>query len=228
MRAAAAKLMLVVTPQPPVAERRAEKRGPPPFKPCSCEYRLQREANVAKVVGNCKETGGPASLAARECRARALEILSKEVNVDTLILSHFRETQYTVPAMELLQRLQRVVSELRQISLRNPYKTYFDGRKDLSAKEKKDQQKSCEECPWNPMTFFDGLAQKVVSLDAPEFYGTFVKDGERLLGAEKPEVCNPCLGASRGEMEYMSNELMGLRAFVLYEGFRVVEPEPVG
>lgn len=204
---------------------KGEKRTDAEFKPCACEYALQREANTTAVVVDCKETGGPAVLTARECRAHVLEILSQEVNVDSLVLSHYRETQYTPPAMELLQRLGGIAAEFHQLSLRNPYQTYFDPRTDLSASEKKDQLKLCEECPWNPMTYFDKLAKEAMVQDPGPFHEEFIREAERLIGATKPEVCNPCLAASRGEMEYMATQLLKLRAFVLYEGFRVVEPE---
>ena len=206
---------------------RTGKEEAPEFKPCSCEYALKREANMNVVVVNCKETGGPAALTARECRARALEILTQEVNVDSIVLSHYRETQYTAPAMDLLHRFQRIASEFRQLSLRNPYKTYFEARTEMSAKEKKEQLKLCEECPWNPMTYFDKLAKDAAIQDPGPFHETFGAEADRLLGATKPDVCNPCLAASRGEMEYMANELQKLRAFILYEGFRVLEPEGV-
>lgn len=207
-----------------VLRGKGEKGTASEFKPCACEYAFRREANTSLVIVDCKETGGPAALTARECRARAMEILAQEVNVDSLILSQYRETQYTAPAMELLHRLRRIGSEFHQLSLRNPHKTYFEPRTDLSAKEKKDQLKLCEECPWNPTTYFDRLAKDETVQDPGPFYEEFVREAERLLGATKPEVCNPCLAASRGEMEYMAQELLKLRAFVLYEGFRVVEP----
>lgn len=207
------------------AERKRAE-GAEPLSPCACGYDLDREADVTKVIVHCKETGGPASLMERVCRARVLEILSQEVNVDAVVLSHFRETQYDRPAMELLQRLERVTSGFRHLALRNPFNTYFESRADLPAREKKDQEKECEVCPWNPMTFFDALAKSVTEREPSELYERFREDGARLLGATKPEVCNPCLAASRGEMEYMALQLMELRSFVLFEAFRVVEAEP--
>jgi len=209
-----------------VAGEGKRTKGAEAFRPCGCEYNLEREADVSKVIVHCKETGGPASLKERVCRARVLEILSQEVNVDSVVLSHFRETQYARPAMELLHRLERVTAGFRHLALRNPFKTYFEARADMPPRDKKDQEKECATCPWNPMTFFDALSKSVNEGEPSELYERFRADSARLLGATKPNVCNPCLAASRGEMEYMSNELMELQSFVLFEAFRVVGAEP--
>ena len=148
--------------------------------------------------------------------------------MDTITLAHYRETQYTAPAMELLRRLERLATEFRHLSLRNPHKTHIDSDPDLSAKVKKSHQKECQQCQWNPMTHFDKLAKEVHSQEPSEFYRIYMNEAKRLLKASKPKTCTPCLTATSSEMEYMGKKLARLREFILYEGFRVVEAEGDG
>lgn len=215
-------------PRPPLHRNvppKGKEPASPEFKPCACEHALSREANVTKVVFDCKKTDGPADLKARQCRVHAFDVLADEVNVDVLVLAHHRETQYAGPAMDLFTRLGKMAADLRQFSLRDPFKAHFEGNPDVTADAKKEQVKLCQACPWNPTVYFRDLSVAVRESEPTKLYGDFVSQGERLLTATKPAVCTPCLTASREEMDYMATALSGLRVFVLYEGFRIVEPE---
>ncbi len=193
-----------------------------PSEGCQCPYAIVREGRLTKMVFDCREDPGPATLANRACRIRVLEALGREFAVDAVVLSDFIETQYTEESLELLLRLNELNQDLKRLGLRDPYAAYFAGREDLSSAQKSKQRETCQGCTYNPMRMFPSL-EETFAANVVKGYAEFGRGAEVLQGADRPPVCNPCLEASAGDFAYLHDRLEALRSHILYHGFRITE-----
>ena len=190
---------------------------------CECKYTLQSEADLMRLVFECRETAGPANLNEKSCRANVLSALALEPGIDGIVLADYVEAQYGGAAIELLRGMATLGQELGRLSIRDPIQHYFSS-KELPAVSLGRQKAMCQACPHNPTLVFPTL-EKMLVASPVRYYTEFAKIAKALDKPDRPDTCNPCLAATRADLVYAFGEAEKIRAKILYEGFRIVESE---
>jgi hypothetical protein len=186
----------------------------------SCKWNVEHEYREIRIIADCKDCGGEGNLNESNCMKGILEAVSSENNADVVILSHFVETQYFGYSLELIRRMAQVMQELSQLSMREPYKEYFQTNKEMTSSQKSQQKSTCERCKKNPQTLFPGLKQ-IFTTDIQEFYKNLFKSAKK-MNKGPTSFCGPCLKSTESDIVYMFNKLENLRAFIFYRGYNIV------
>ncbi len=186
----------------------------------TCKYEIEHEVRESRLVMNCKECNGKATLKDCRCIGGVQNALSEEFNINSIILSHYRETQYTDHSVEMLKKVVQIIHELEQLSIRAPFKEHFESGKLPFIKA--DQQKAiCEKCDFNPQNIFPTLKENLEK-DIVKFYEIFMKKARSLSEAKKNIVCTACLNTTKSDFVYLYGHLEELRAFVIYRAFHII------
>lgn len=186
----------------------------------ACRYNIKRESNKTKMIADCKECGGRATLKNSKCMIGILNAMSKEYNVDSIILSHYIETRYSDAAMDLLRKKVELLREFDQLSIREPYNEYFLNDDELTSAQKSKQKTVCEKCGLKPSLIFTTLKNSFIK-DIDHFYNDFSSLSGNIAKHKEPQ-CSSCIKTSKSDFIYIFNRLEELRAFVVYEGFQIV------
>lgn len=169
---------------------------------------------------NCKECNGKATLKDCKCIRGVQNALSEEFNINSIILSHYRETQYTDHSVEMLKKVVQIIHELEQLSIRAPFKEYFESGK-LPFIKADPQKAICEKCDFNPQNIFPMLG-KNLKKDIVKFYEIFMKKARSLSEAKKNIVCVACLNTTKSDFVYLYDHLEELRAFIIHRAFHII------
>ncbi len=183
-----------------------------------CNHSVETTMVEMRLVFDCKECVLEANLKQNMCMSGVLKALNDSLNADTVILSDYAELRYTGSAMKMLKTLVRLSNELENLSLRNPPKEYFANLKSQGAREKR--AAACNACNSNPQIIFPNL-KKLLLEDIEKFYLRFGATSRQVQGVRKPD-CQPCKKMTEESLVYMFNLLEEFRAFLYYEGFRVL------
>ena len=172
------------------------------------------------MVAECTECQGRAGLDDKRCLTGILNGLTREYNVDSVILSHYIETKYTDDAMHMLEMMVKMANEMDQMAIREPYREYFENDDGLTSSLKNQQKSTCGKCALRPETIFSKLKKHLLS-DIDHFYTEFGSITGQ-VDANGEEACAQCMKAMQSDLIYLFNKLEGLRAFIIYKGFQIV------
>jgi hypothetical protein len=186
----------------------------------TCKYEIEHEVRETRLVMNCKECNGKATLKDCKCIRGVQNALSEEFNINSIILSHYRETQYTDHSVEMLKKVVQIIHELEQLSIRAPFKEYFESGK-LPFIKADPQKAICEKCDFNPQNIFPMLG-KNLKKDIVKFYEIFMKKARSLSEAKKNIVCVACLNTTKSDFVYLYDHLEELRAFIIHRAFHII------
>lgn len=178
-----------------------------------CVYDIAYEGRESRFIARCRECGRKASLKEGVCLASAVGALSREFVPDTLVTSHYMETQYSGPAVELLRRMAKFSTDMDHLALRDPAQGAQAG-----------QGERCAACPHNPRAVYPALRQRF-GADPVAFFDDFTLRARALRGyaaANAGEPCPSCTGATESEFSLLLDNFEALVRFVMKEGFQIV------
>ena len=187
-----------------------------------CRYRLDYDSNKITMITDCKECGrgGEPSLNNRICLTGVLNGLCQELNVDSVILSHYIETKYAEDSMQMLKMMVEIVHDLDQMSIRNPFEEYFANDSRLTSSIKNQQKSACEKCGLKPEKIFMALKRDFLR-NISTFYKHLSKYSKG-IDAHKKSECTKCMETTKSDLIYLFNKLENFRAYVIYKGFHIV------
>lgn len=187
-----------------------------------CRYRLDYDSNRITMISDCKECGrgGEPSLNNQICLTGILNGLCQELNVDSVILSHYIETKYAEESMQMLKMMVEIIHDLEQMSIRNPFVEYFANDTQLTSSFKNQQKSACEKCELKPEKVFTRLKKHFLR-DISTFYDEF-NNYSRGIDAYKKRECAKCIKTTKSDLIYLFNKLENFRAYVIYKGFQIV------
>jgi hypothetical protein len=173
----------------------------------ACRYNLGQEGRQLVLELACRDCGGRGPFSDPACLGRALEALSTEVGVDSLLVSGHVECQLQSEGMALLGRLVILAGELRQLSLRDPPR----GSRD------------CGRCALRPGELFTSL-RAVLLADVAGFPAAVRDRIARLLGTGQTAgpVCRQCLAATAEDLDLITRSFEGLARYIIKQGFQIV------
>ncbi|MBM4250076.1 MAG: hypothetical protein FJ149_11780 [Euryarchaeota archaeon] len=173
----------------------------------ACRHSLGQEGRELVLTLECKECGGRGPFSDPGCLGGALEVLSAESGVDSLIVSGHLECQLRPEGMAVLDRLVLLAGDLQQLSLRDPPRGYRD----------------CGRCALRPAELFPSL-RTVLLADAAGFPSALRDRIARLLATGRPagEVCRQCLTATAEDLDLLSRSFEELARFIIKQGFQIV------
>lgn len=173
----------------------------------ACKYSLGQEGRELVLTLSCKDCCGKGPFSDPGCLGKALEALSAENGVDTLIVSGHVECQLQHDGMAVLDRLVLLAGDLHQLSLRDPPHGYRD----------------CGRCALRPKELFSSL-RSVLLADVASFPVALRDRIARLLGLGRDagEVCRQCLTATAEDLDLMSLSFEELARYIIKQGFQIV------
>lgn len=183
-----------------------------------CAHSLDISGAETRLVFDCKECTLEASLKIRQCMAGVLKTLDANLNADSVILGDYAELRYTGPSMKMLKMLIKISAEMDNLSLRSPAREHFSEIQSQGARDKR--VAACAACDSNPQAIFPEL-KKYLLEDIETFYASFVKVSRRVMANEMQE-CQACRRTTEESLVYIFGQAEELRAFLFYEGFRVL------
>jgi hypothetical protein len=187
-----------------------------------CRYRLDYDSNRITMISDCKECGRgrEPSLNNQICLTGILNGLCQELNVDSVILSHYIETKYAEESMQMLKMMVEIVHDLEQMSIRNPFVEYFANDSRLTSSFKNQQKSACEKCELKPEKVFTRLKKHFLR-DISTFYNELNNFSKQVETYKKSE-CAKCIKTTKSDLIYLFNKLENFRAYVIYKGFQIV------
>ncbi len=183
-----------------------------------CNHNIETSTVEMRLVFDCKECQIEANLKNKQCLKGVLTALADNYNADNVVLSDYAELRYTGPSMKMLKTLIDLSSEIDNLSLRNPPRTYFGNIKTQSAKEKR--RAICNNCKANPQVIFPRL-KKMLLEDIEKYYDDFLI-ASKSVRQMKASECQACVKTTEEALVYIFNLTEKFRAFLYYEGFSVV------
>lgn len=173
----------------------------------ACRYGLGQEGRELVLTLSCKECGGKGPFSDPGCLGRALEALSAESGVDSLIVSGHLECQLRPEGMAVLDRMVLLAGDLRQLSLRDPTRGCRD----------------CSRCALRPGELFPSL-RAVLLTDVAGFPAALRDRIARLLamGQDAGQVCRRCLTATAEDLDMLSRAFEELARYIIKQGFQIV------
>ncbi len=117
-----------------------------------CEYHIEQSGSKKRLVLECTECDLTPTLKDQKCLASVLNLMSDEMVMDSVVLSHYEDTEYFGPSMDVLNNLVDFMDSIKDFTLRDPIARYFDYLDDKNKKKLK-----CHECPFNPSMVFSSL-----------------------------------------------------------------------
>jgi len=187
----------------------------------ACEYEVGYEARELKMVAKCKECGGRSTLKEGYCLSGIINSFSKESGVDTIILSHFIETQYNNKAIELIRMMTSLAGELTQLANRDPTQGMDDGMGN-PIPVSPEQRRACEQCRFNPAFLYPSLRDAFV-MDIEEFYrrlNDVVMDVGNSAGSVG--ICGNCISTTLGDLNYIYDKFEELVRYIVRQGYQIV------
>ena len=166
------------------------------------------------------DCSGGSGLNNKRCLTGILKSLTQEFNVDSVILSHYIETKYVDDSMQVLRMIIKVLQNLDEMGIREPYNEYIAEDEGLSLSQKNQQRSICEKCPLKPEAIFSALKREFIG-GLSGFYYKF-DEVTRKVAAQKEDTCDECIKATEGDLIYIFNKLESFRAFVIHKGFQIV------
>jgi hypothetical protein len=173
----------------------------------ACKYSLGQEGRELVLTLSCKDCPGKGPFSDSACLGRALEALSAESGVDTLIISGHVECQVQPEGMAVLDRLVLLAGDLQQLSLRDPPHGFRD----------------CGRCALRPGELFSSL-RSILLADVACFPVALRDRIACLLGLGQTagQVCRQCLTATAEDLDLMSQSFEELARYIIKQGFQIV------
>ncbi len=191
----------------------------------TCDYKTNTEASKKRIKISCGECNeGNQDLKDTVCRSSIINIFLNEYNISKIVLSGPIEKQYTEESITLLQKMNKLVKEIHNISKR---KTPTEKDKNDSFKENlsKNDTDICQGCDENPTEIFSILEQRLKN-----DYGEFLK--ELLLSIEnkadienKEERCIECREKTHEDLLHLLNNTIPVSDYILRTGFKIIRDE---
>jgi hypothetical protein len=191
-------------------------QGEDPIEQLPCKYEIEFTSRQNVMVAKCKECEGEGDLTDQKCLSGMLNAISKEFNIDSIILSHFVERFYEKNAVDVLRDMAGLVKEFDRLSFRDPLKQYF------SEKEIPSQRSKCQACEKNPQNLFPELRGLFI-MDIEKFYKNFTQRIRTVYTTTNEPKCKKCISTTNNDIIYIFDKLENLRTDILYKAFRVVE-----
>ncbi|UCF08837.1 MAG: hypothetical protein JSW28_03870 [Thermoplasmata archaeon] len=179
-----------------------------------CKYDIEFSSRQNVMVAKCKECDGEGGLTDQKCLMGMLNAVSKEFNIDSIILSHYIERLYEKDAVDVLRHMARLVKEFDRLSIRNPLKQYF------SEKEIPAQRSKCQGCDMNPQNLFPEMRQQFI-MNVENFYMVFLDRVRSIYSASKDPKCKQCLSTTNSDIVYLFDKLEDLREDIIYKAFKI-------
>ena len=173
----------------------------------ACKYHLGQEGRQLVLTLECRDCGGRGPFSDPACLGRAMEALSAESGVDTLIASGPLESQLQPEGMALLGRMVVLAADLRQLSLRDPPRPL----------------RECGRCALRPGELFSSL-RSVLLADTAGFPAAVRDRIARLLGYGQTaqEACRRCLTATAEDLDLVTQSFEELARYMIKQGFQIV------
>ncbi len=177
-----------------------------------CDYHIDQSGSKKHLVVECTECNIYPSLNDQRCLQGVLNILSEEMGIDTVVLSHYEDTEYFGPAMDLLNNLVDFLDSIEDFTMRNPVERYFDYLEDSSKKKLK-----CHECQFNPSKVFPNLRSKF-SEGIEEFENEFNMVIQKIDRASYSHTeCEECTFSTLQDLDYLKKEYEELYKMTMRE-----------
>ncbi len=147
------------------------------------------------MVIDCKDSFVlAADLQNPECRREVLLELSRQLGIEAIVLSHYREKQYGRATVALLSRILDLARLLDRLSARAPAPNFPRvPRREVAAK--------CAACPFNPQTLYSHWRNDLLD-DFGRFYDSFTATVEKLQGYREPG-CRACTAATHEDLIFL-------------------------
>jgi hypothetical protein len=180
-----------------------------------CEYSVEKEGRKTVLVLECLdcERSGH-DLNVTECYRGALNAYQKEVNIDVITTSHYIQTHYFGPSVELFGQLSGLRQDLEELSNRDPVA-------DFKAKDPKGKYKSiCPTCQANPENIFPEL-EIVLKKNPREFITFFKKSVSKIPPKDTAKMCTVCKKITVEEMTFAFDSYREMVQNVVKYGFNL-------
>lgn len=166
-----------------------------------CDYHIDQSGSKKRLTLECTDCDITPSLNNQRCLQGVIDIMSEEVGVDTVILSHYEDTEYFGPAMELLNTLVDFMDSIEDFTMRDPVEKYFDYLEDGDRRKLK-----CHDCQFNPSMVFPKLRRKF-SEGIQEFdreFNRMIREIDRVSYSHTE--CEECTFSTLQDLDYLKKE----------------------
>ncbi|GEM_PF-2068532 len=177
-----------------------------------CDYHIDQSGSKKRLVLECTDCNKAPSLNDQECLTSVLEIMADEMGVDTLVLSHYEDTEYFGPSMDVLRNLVDFMDSIEDFTMRDPVERYFDY---LSDKDKK--KLKCHGCTFNPSNVFSRLYNKFSQgIEKYEMeFNRIIREIDRSQNTHSE--CEECTYSTLEDLDYLKKEYEKLYKMTMRE-----------
>lgn len=177
-----------------------------------CDFHIDQSGSKKRLIVECTECDIKPSLNNQRCLQGVLNILSEEMGVDTVILSHYEDTEYFGPAMDLLNNLVDFLDSIEDFTMRDPIEKYFDYLDDGSKRKLK-----CHDCQFNPSNVFPNLRNKFFE-GIEEFENEFNRITQQIDSVSYSHTeCEECTFSTLQDLDYLKKEYEELYKMTIRE-----------
>lgn len=163
-----------------------------------CEYTKKTTLEKKQAVINCKNCKNGFEI--ENCLPKIVLAISNFYNLDSLILSDYKEREFSEKQVEILELLNQIIKDLENYSSRTVSK------------------EGCDGCQLNPSLLYPELKKKIIS-DPASIYDEIA---DLLEDTKEGKACEECRNDLNKELKKIANKSLELRSKTLSEGFGII------
>lgn len=175
---------------------------------CSYEFGTE-DGKTFKLIMDCKNCkSGKISLNEKDCLINVAEALSKEINVENVVFSHYVEKEYSGAATVLVKMLFQLKDEIKKFSAH-------------SKSEGEQKTKTCTRCTIAPKNILEYLSDILIK-DIQVFWDYIIKTLYEISGGKFQDACFDCIAKTATNLEHIIKRFETIVKFIKFESYGIV------